>query len=192
MKHRMFFMKIIPSLPPIVAPDHVSIPVDLSRFDLPPRISTYVKKPEFHVTLVGNSHRLVDRAMSRGMTREDAIQFSMNTCRMALQNESFEIFLLPRFIKVEKPYSKPVPHTRRSIAILCLVETSGPTSRVFHEILSQIYGAEVVAPPSHIMLYTQDDKMSREGVDIETDKDMESYAKETTDPLIVEPLAALY
>jgi hypothetical protein len=186
-------MKIIPNLAPIVAPDFVSIPVDLSKLEFPPRIaSNYVRKEEFHETLVGKGHGLIrGLELTRSMTRDQAERSSMHACRMALDDVRFTVRLLPRLFKVEKAYREPTPHTRRSVIALCEVESAGPGGRSFHEILSILYGASVEPPPFHMTLYTYEDEMSRKGIGIVEQWELEHHAKETSDPDIVRPLSVL-
>jgi hypothetical protein len=186
-------MKNIPIGEPIIAPDFVSIPLDLSGFNLPPRLpDNYVKKQEFHVTLVGKGHRLINRLeRNKLMTYDWAKEFSMNACRGALKDVRFSVHILPKFLKVEKNYTEPTLHTRRSVIALCEVESAGLCGRNYHEILSGIYGASVEPPPFHITLYTYDDEMSCKGIGLIEPWELEMYAKEAKEREIVNSLSVL-
>ncbi|HEY9481122.1 MAG TPA: hypothetical protein VIR98_02750 [Candidatus Paceibacterota bacterium] len=171
-------MAHVPVLEPEISPNFVGLPLDLSGLALPPHLGfSYTKKPEFHLTLIGNGHHFVESVAS--CTRSDrdrAKDVSTHACRTAIQGISFQVSIEPQFFRVEKAYQNP-DHRRISIVALCKVDMSQDFYRLLQ---TTIPGVVVEPPPFHVTLYTHDDEMSRKGIGITNSAEFERNAVNIT------------
>jgi hypothetical protein len=175
-------MITVPVLPPKVNDDFVALPLDLSSIPLPPRLAfAFVKREEFHVTLVGSGHGLSKKvANDWGLDSLEAKSQVAAFCRRSLVESNFKATLMPVFFSVEKAYEYPIQHTRRSVAALCAV--SGVDD--FYLRLSDWLRFKVEPPPFHVTLYTLEDEMSKRGIGLVTKEELYAHGKPFVDPVL--------
>lgn len=175
-------MNQIPVPTTSIRPGFASLPIPSMPFVFPKKIriqgKSFIPKDEFHVTLVGPGHGLVEKlAARRGIPREEAECLSLKMLESAARDVSFSIMLRHRYRLASKVYPGNKVFARRSIIVDCFVGGAFEFYRRL-ELFSDILIKEV---PHHITLFTASHKKSLPGIGIYTMEDLAKHTREIPD-----------